>query len=138
MLKYQFFFIYLTQHTGLYPLVAKGMRLAAQGKDPLEGQKHMCGMGNVYTYHSTGFPELDDLMREPQPLMFIMELISVRFQTNMHTCTHTLKLQPRGASCSFTHNRFLSDAQTIQGQAQQNIRQSCKKHWREKLFPIFN
>ncbi|KAM9471218.1 aryl-hydrocarbon-interacting protein-like 1 [Clarias gariepinus] len=64
-------------HTGLYPLVAKGMRLAAQGKDPLEGQKHMCGMGNVYTYHSTGFPELDDLMREPQPLMFIMELISV-------------------------------------------------------------
>ncbi|KAB5571166.1 hypothetical protein PHYPO_G00221970 [Pangasianodon hypophthalmus] len=64
-------------HTGLYPLVAKGMRLAAQGKDPLEGQQHMCGMGNVFTYHSTGFPELDELMREPQPLIFIMELISV-------------------------------------------------------------
>ncbi|XP_056327838.1 aryl-hydrocarbon-interacting protein-like 1 [Danio aesculapii] len=64
-------------HTGLYPIVAKGMRLAAQGKDPLEGQKHMCGMGNVFTYHSTGFPELDELMRTPQPLIFIMELISV-------------------------------------------------------------
>ncbi|XP_030621328.1 aryl-hydrocarbon-interacting protein-like 1 [Chanos chanos] len=64
-------------HTGLYPIVSKGMRLAAQGKDPLEGQKHMCGMGNMFHYHSTGFPELDELMREPQPLIFIMELISV-------------------------------------------------------------
>lgn len=53
------------------------MRLAAQGKDPLDGQKHMCGMGNVFHYHSTGFPELDEIMRTPQPLIFIMELISV-------------------------------------------------------------
>ncbi|XP_036404455.1 aryl-hydrocarbon-interacting protein-like 1 [Megalops cyprinoides] len=64
-------------HTGLYPIVSKGMRLAAQGRDPLEGQKHMCGMGNLFHYHSTGFPELDELMRDPQPLIFIMELISV-------------------------------------------------------------
>ncbi|XP_066506019.1 aryl-hydrocarbon-interacting protein-like 1, partial [Hoplias malabaricus] len=71
-------------HTGLYPIVSKGMRLAAQGKDPLEGQKHMCGMGNVFTYHSTGFPELDELMREPQPLIFIMELISVGDPLSYH------------------------------------------------------
>uniref|UniRef100_A0A8C2F3G3 Aryl hydrocarbon receptor interacting protein like 2 n=1 Tax=Cyprinus carpio TaxID=7962 RepID=A0A8C2F3G3_CYPCA len=64
-------------HTGLYPMVSKGMRLAAQGKDPLEGQTHTCGMGNLFHYHSTGFPELDELMRTPQPLIFIMELISV-------------------------------------------------------------
>ncbi|KAM6953157.1 aryl-hydrocarbon-interacting protein-like 1 [Aplochiton taeniatus] len=64
-------------HTGLYAIVSKGMRLIAQGKDPLEGQKHMCGMGNLFNYHSTGFPELDELMREPQPLIFIMELLQV-------------------------------------------------------------
>uniref|UniRef100_A0A673M6S1 Aryl hydrocarbon receptor interacting protein like 2 n=1 Tax=Sinocyclocheilus rhinocerous TaxID=307959 RepID=A0A673M6S1_9TELE len=64
-------------HTGLYPIVSKGIRLAAQGKDLLEGQKHTCGMGNLFHYHSTGFPELDELMRTPQPLIFIMELISV-------------------------------------------------------------
>ncbi|XP_052430274.1 aryl-hydrocarbon-interacting protein-like 1 [Carassius gibelio] len=64
-------------HTGLYPMVSKGMRLAAQGKDPLEGQNHTCGMGNLFHYHSTGFPELDEIMRTPQPLIFIMELISV-------------------------------------------------------------
>lgn len=65
------------QHTGLYPIVSKGMRLIAQGKDPLEGQRHMCGMGNMFHYHSTGFPELDELMRTPQPLIFIMELLQV-------------------------------------------------------------
>ncbi|XP_078116460.1 uncharacterized protein LOC144524224 [Sander vitreus] len=64
-------------HTGLYPIVSKGMRLIAQGKDPLEGQRHMCGMGNMFNYHSTGFPELDELMRTPQPLIFIMELLQV-------------------------------------------------------------
>ncbi|XP_063733051.1 uncharacterized protein LOC134860139 isoform X2 [Eleginops maclovinus] len=64
-------------HTGLYPIVSKGMRLVAQGKDPLEGQRHMCGMGNMFNYHSTGYPELDELMRTPQPLIFIMELLQV-------------------------------------------------------------
>lgn len=58
-------------------MVAKGIRLAEQGRDPLEGQRHTCGMGNLFHYHSTGSPELDEIMKEPQPLIFIMELISV-------------------------------------------------------------
>lgn len=41
-------------------------------------------------------------------------------------------------SCYSTYNRFLVAAQTIQSQAQQNVRHSCKKHWGEKLFPIFS
>ncbi|KAL0974125.1 hypothetical protein UPYG_G00215990 [Umbra pygmaea] len=64
-------------HTGLYPIVSKGLRLIAQGKDPLEGQRHTCGMGNLFHYNSTGWTELDELMRTPQPLIFIMELIQV-------------------------------------------------------------
>uniref|UniRef100_A0A4W5QN97 Aryl hydrocarbon receptor interacting protein like 2 n=1 Tax=Hucho hucho TaxID=62062 RepID=A0A4W5QN97_9TELE len=64
-------------HTGLYPIVSKGMRLIAQGKDPLEGQRHTCGMGNMFHYNTTGWPELDELMRTPQALIFIMELIQV-------------------------------------------------------------
>ncbi|XP_043983852.1 aryl-hydrocarbon-interacting protein-like 1 [Gambusia affinis] len=71
-------------HTGLYPIVSKGMRLIAQGKDPLEGQKHMCGMGNLFHYHSTGFPELDEIMRTPQPLIFIMELLQVGDPLSYH------------------------------------------------------
>ncbi|XP_044060315.1 aryl-hydrocarbon-interacting protein-like 1 isoform X3 [Siniperca chuatsi] len=71
-------------HTGLYPIVSKGMRLISQGKDPLEGQRHMCGMGNMFHYHSTGFPELDELMRTPQPLIFIMELLQVGDPMSYH------------------------------------------------------
>ncbi|XP_034546288.1 DNA ligase 1 [Notolabrus celidotus] len=71
-------------HTGLYPIVSKGMRLIAQGRDPFEGQKHMCGMGNMFNYHSTGFPELDELMRTPQPLIFIMELLQVGDPLSYH------------------------------------------------------
>ncbi|MED6252156.1 hypothetical protein ATANTOWER_007773, partial [Ataeniobius toweri] len=71
-------------HTGLYPIVSKGMRLIAQGKDPLEGQKHMCGMGNLFHYHSTGFPELDEIMRNPQPLIFVMELLQVGDPMSYH------------------------------------------------------
>ncbi|XP_038145426.1 uncharacterized protein LOC119786265 [Cyprinodon tularosa] len=71
-------------HTGMYPIVSKGMRLIAQGKDPLDGQKHMCGMGNLFHYHSTGFPELDEIMRNPQPLIFIMELLQVGDPLSYH------------------------------------------------------
>lgn len=74
--------MFISQHTGLYPIVSKGMRLIAQGKDPLEGQRHTCGMGNMFHYHSTGFPELDELMRTPQPLIFIMELLQVSTGSN--------------------------------------------------------
>uniref|UniRef100_A0A8C8VP10 AIP/AIPL N-terminal FKBP-type PPIase domain-containing protein n=1 Tax=Pelusios castaneus TaxID=367368 RepID=A0A8C8VP10_9SAUR len=64
-------------HTGMYALVSKGMRRIAEGKDPLEGQKHRCGMGNMFDYHSTGYADLDELQRTPQPLIFIMELFKV-------------------------------------------------------------
>ncbi|NWZ01271.1 AIPL1 protein, partial [Loxia curvirostra] len=65
-------------HTGMYALVSRGMRRIAEGRDPLEGQKHRCGMGNMFDYHSTGYEDLDELQRTPQPLIFIMELFRVR------------------------------------------------------------
>ncbi|XP_069469126.1 aryl-hydrocarbon-interacting protein-like 1 [Ambystoma mexicanum] len=64
-------------HTGMYALVSKGMRRIAEGKDPLEGQKHRCGMGNMFDYHTTGYADLDELQKNPQPLIFIMELLKV-------------------------------------------------------------
>ncbi|XP_060106163.1 aryl-hydrocarbon-interacting protein-like 1, partial [Heteronotia binoei] len=64
-------------HTGMYALISKSMRKIVEGKDPLEGQKHRCGMGNMFDYHSTGYTDLDELQRTPQPLIFIMELFKV-------------------------------------------------------------
>uniref|UniRef100_W5NDY6 Aryl hydrocarbon receptor interacting protein like 2 n=1 Tax=Lepisosteus oculatus TaxID=7918 RepID=W5NDY6_LEPOC len=66
-----------TIHTGLYPVVSRGIRLIAEGKDPLEGQRHMCGLGNMFDYHCMGYKDLNELMKEPQPLIFVMELIQV-------------------------------------------------------------
>lgn len=71
------------QHTGMYALVSRGMRRIAEGQDPLEGQKHRCGMGNMFDYHSTGYDDLDELQRTPQPLIFIMELFRVRGTARM-------------------------------------------------------
>lgn len=68
-------------HTGMYALVSKGMRKIAEGKDPLEGQKHRCGMGNMFDYHTTGYKDLDELQKSPQPLIFIMELLKVEGPT---------------------------------------------------------
>lgn len=65
------------QHTGMYALVSKGLRQIAEGKDPLHGQNHQCGMGNMFDYHSTGYEDLDELQKTPQPLIFIMELFKV-------------------------------------------------------------
>lgn len=73
----------LLQHTGMYALVSRGMRRIAEGRDPLEGQKHRCGMGNMFDYHSTGYDDLDELQRTPQPLIFIMELFRVRRMEGM-------------------------------------------------------
>ncbi|KAK9393530.1 aryl-hydrocarbon-interacting protein-like 1 [Crotalus adamanteus] len=64
-------------HTGMYALVSKGLRQIAAGKEPLHGQNHQCGMGNMFDYHSTGYEDLDELQKTPQPLIFIMELFKV-------------------------------------------------------------
>ncbi|XP_057705330.1 aryl-hydrocarbon-interacting protein-like 1 [Corythoichthys intestinalis] len=92
-------------HTGLYPIVSKGMRLIAQGKDPLEGQRHMCGMGNLFHYHSTGFPELDELMRTPQPLIFIMELLQVGDPMSYHRESWMMEKDEKLSTVPLLHAR---------------------------------
>ncbi|XP_069040275.1 aryl-hydrocarbon-interacting protein-like 1 isoform X2 [Lepisosteus oculatus] len=64
-------------HTGLYPIVAKSLRRIAEGKDPVDWHIHTCGMANMFAYHSLGYPDLDELQKEPQPLIFVLELVKV-------------------------------------------------------------
>uniref|UniRef100_A0A7N6AVW5 Aryl-hydrocarbon-interacting protein-like 1 n=1 Tax=Anabas testudineus TaxID=64144 RepID=A0A7N6AVW5_ANATE len=65
-------------HTGVYPLVSKSMRRIADGKDPVDWHIHTCGMANMFAYHSLGYDDLDELMKEPKPLYFVMELLKVQ------------------------------------------------------------
>ncbi|XP_032902326.1 aryl-hydrocarbon-interacting protein-like 1 [Amblyraja radiata] len=64
-------------HTGLYPTVAKSLRRVAEGKDATDWHIHTCGLANMFAYHSLGYDDLDELQKEPQPLIFIIELLKI-------------------------------------------------------------
>ncbi|XP_053177077.1 aryl-hydrocarbon-interacting protein-like 1 [Scomber japonicus] len=66
-----------TTHTGVYPLVSKSMRRIAEGKDATDWHIHTCGMANMFAYSTLGYADLDELMKEPKPLYFVLELIKV-------------------------------------------------------------
>lgn len=66
------------QHVVLYPLVAKSLRNIAAGKDPLEGQRHCCSVAQLHDHYSLGYPDLDELQKNPQPLIFDIEVLKVR------------------------------------------------------------
>ncbi|KAB0390084.1 hypothetical protein E2I00_011608, partial [Balaenoptera physalus] len=63
------------KHVVLYPLVAKSLRNIAAGKDPLEGQRHCCGIAQMHEHNSLGHADLDALQQNPQPLVFDIEML---------------------------------------------------------------
>ncbi|XP_035599563.1 AH receptor-interacting protein-like isoform X2 [Oncorhynchus keta] len=65
------------KHTALYPLVSQSLRNISAGKDPLEGQRHCCGIAQIHSHHSLGHCDLDQLQANPQPLVFTLELMEV-------------------------------------------------------------
>ncbi|EAW90311.1 aryl hydrocarbon receptor interacting protein like 1 [Homo sapiens] len=66
-----------TIHTGVYPILSRSLRQMAQGKDPTEWHVHTCGLANMFAYHTLGYEDLDELQKEPQPLVFVIELLQV-------------------------------------------------------------
>lgn len=72
------FLFFITQHTALYPLVSQSLRNISAGKDPLEGQRHCCGIAQIHSHHSLGHTDLDELQASPKPLVFTIELTEVR------------------------------------------------------------
>uniref|UniRef100_A0A2R8ZD84 Aryl-hydrocarbon-interacting protein-like 1 n=1 Tax=Pan paniscus TaxID=9597 RepID=A0A2R8ZD84_PANPA len=70
-------FITGSRHTGVYPILSRSLRQMAQGKDPTEWHVHTCGLANMFAYHTLGYEDLDELQKEPQPLVFVIELLQV-------------------------------------------------------------
>uniref|UniRef100_A0A8D2BT99 Aryl hydrocarbon receptor interacting protein like 1 n=1 Tax=Sus scrofa TaxID=9823 RepID=A0A8D2BT99_PIG len=64
-------------HTGVYPMLSRSLRQVAEGKDPTEWHVHTCGLANMFAYHTLGYEDLDELQKEPQPLIFVIELLQV-------------------------------------------------------------
>ncbi|KAI6068341.1 AH receptor-interacting protein [Aix galericulata] len=85
------------KHVVLYPLVAKSLRNIAAGKDPLEGQRHCCSVAQLHDHYSLGYPDLDELQKNPQPLIFDIEVLKVEepgsYQQDPWAMTDEEKLQ---------------------------------------------
>uniref|UniRef100_A0A8C9L3C1 AH receptor-interacting protein n=1 Tax=Pavo cristatus TaxID=9049 RepID=A0A8C9L3C1_PAVCR len=85
------------KHVVLYPLVAKSLRNIAAGKDPLEGQRHCCSIAQLHEHYSLGYPDLDELQKNPQPLIFDIEVLKVEepgsYQQDPWAMTDEEKLQ---------------------------------------------
>ncbi|XP_016336849.1 AH receptor-interacting protein [Sinocyclocheilus anshuiensis] len=84
-------------HTALYPLVSRSLRNISHGKDPLEGQRHCCGIAQVHSHHSMGHSDLDKLQANPQPLVFTLEMLEIlppgSFQLEIWAMTDEEKMQ---------------------------------------------
>uniref|UniRef100_A0A672JJX6 Aryl hydrocarbon receptor interacting protein-like 1 n=1 Tax=Salarias fasciatus TaxID=181472 RepID=A0A672JJX6_SALFA len=93
------------EHTGVYPLVSKSMRRIAEGKDPVEWQIHTCGMANMFAYHSLGYDDLDELMKEPKPLYFVLELLKVQQPSEYNRETWALSDEERLKAVPVLHGQ---------------------------------
>ncbi|RLV98467.1 hypothetical protein DV515_00010817 [Chloebia gouldiae] len=126
------------QHTGMYALVSRGMRRIAEGRDPLEGQKHRCGMGNMFDYHSTGYDDLDELQRTPQPLIFIMELFRVEDPAAYKRDTWAMSKEEKLAAVPVLHsegNRLVLRREFAQAAAKYQEAVICLRNLQAKEKP---
>lgn len=65
--------------------MSQSLRNISVGKDPLEGQRHCCGIAQIHSHHSLGHKDLDHLQANPQPLVFTIELLEVsRKESNIN------------------------------------------------------
>ncbi|KAM8924859.1 AH receptor-interacting protein [Pelodytes ibericus] len=71
-------FLCNTPHVVEYPQVSRSLRRIAAGEDPRDGQRHCCGGIAQLHDHSLGYSDLDELQKDPQPLIFIITLLQVQ------------------------------------------------------------
>ncbi|KAF0872686.1 AIPL1 protein, partial [Crocuta crocuta] len=82
-------------HTGVYPILSRSLRQMADGKDPTEWHVHTCGLANMFAYHTLGYDDLDELQKEPQPLIFVIELLQVEAPSEYRRETWSLSNEER-------------------------------------------
>ncbi|RUS88116.1 hypothetical protein EGW08_004169 [Elysia chlorotica] len=67
------------KHTAVYPLVAKSLRDIYKGKGSghnHSGSHHCCGMA-MFSEQGMGYHDLDELVKSPEPLVFVLELLKL-------------------------------------------------------------
>ncbi|KAM5151158.1 aryl-hydrocarbon-interacting protein-like 1 [Callospermophilus lateralis] len=90
-------------HTGVYPILSRSLRQVAEGKDPTEWHVHTCGLANMFAYHTLGYEDLDELQKEPQPLIFVIELLQVEAPSEYQRETWNLNNQEKMQAVPILH-----------------------------------
>ncbi|KAK3731243.1 hypothetical protein RRG08_025786 [Elysia crispata] len=85
------------KHTAVYPLVAKSLRDIYKGKGSghQHSGSHCCGMV-AFSQQGMGYCDLDELVKSPQPLIFVIELLKLeqpqQFEQEAWSMNETEKL----------------------------------------------
>nr|XP_025861454.1 aryl-hydrocarbon-interacting protein-like 1 [Vulpes vulpes] len=90
-------------HTGVYPILSRSLRQVAEGKDPTEWHVHTCGLANMFAYHTLGYEDLDELQKEPQPLIFMIELLQVEAPSEYQRETWSLNNEEKMQAVPILH-----------------------------------
>ncbi|XP_027423646.1 aryl-hydrocarbon-interacting protein-like 1 [Zalophus californianus] len=90
-------------HTGVYPILSRSLRQVAEGKDPTEWHVHTCGLANMFAYHTLGYEDLDELQKEPQPLIFVIELLQVEAPSEYQRETWSLNNEEKMRAVPILH-----------------------------------
>ncbi|CAH1778954.1 unnamed protein product [Owenia fusiformis] len=84
-------------HAATYPLVAKNLRDIAHNK-PVQERKHCCGMMQMADQGGTGYSDLNELLKSPQKLEFIFEVLDIQQPTEYKKESWTLNEKEKQAA----------------------------------------
>lgn len=86
-------FICEPQHVGSYPIVSKSLRGMWNKHNHQHQHQHQCGFAAVT--QGLGYPDLDDYVKNPTPLIFQFELIKIELPGEYDVDTWSLSLDEK-------------------------------------------
>ncbi|OCT72113.1 AH receptor-interacting protein [Xenopus laevis] len=131
-------FLCETSHVLEYPQVSCSLRRIAAGQDPHEGQRHCCGGIAQLHEHSLGYPDLDELRKNPQLLIFIITLLRVQEPGSYRQDAWAMTDQEKLVSVPILHqegNQLYKKGETIDAAAKYYEAIACLKSLQMKEQP---
>ncbi|XP_053548321.1 AH receptor-interacting protein [Bombina bombina] len=127
-----------TPHVIEYPQVSRSLRRIAAGEDPRDGQRHCCGGIAQLHDHSLGYPDLDQLHKDPQPLIFIITLIQIQEPGSYRQDAWAMTDEEKLLAVPVLHqegNQLYKDGKTIEAAAKYYEAIACLKSLQMKEQP---
>ncbi|XP_063814594.1 AH receptor-interacting protein isoform X1 [Pseudophryne corroboree] len=127
-----------TPHVIEYPQVSRSLRQIAAGQDPREGQRHCCGGIAQLHDHSLGFPDLDSMQKDPQPLIFVITLVKVQEPGSYRQDAWAMSDEEKLEAVPLLHqegNQLFKEEKTVEAAAKYYEAIACLKSLQMKEQP---